>query len=52
MLTLYYCQIGDLCYVNQTGSKYYDMESSKAIKEKLDVTTILGTVKATVSYRM
>merc|ERR1719362_1136384 len=29
--------VGKLCYVNQQGSKYYDMENAKAIKEKLDV---------------
>ena len=42
-------QVGNLCYVNQEGSKYYDMENAHAIKEQLEVSTILGTVKSTVN---
>jgi len=41
-------QKGDLCYVPQRGSKYYEMEGKKAIKEKLTVSTPLGDVDSTV----
>ena len=41
-------QTGNLCYVKQYGSKYYDMQKTKSIKEKLTVETPLGNVDATV----
>jgi len=42
--------IGDLCYVKQYGSKYYDMEKTKSIKEVLTVETPLGNVDATITH--
>ena len=44
-------QTGNLCYVKQYGSKYYDMEKTKSIKEKLTVETPLGNVDATVKIK-
>ena len=44
-------QTGNLCYVKQYGSKYYDMEKTKSIKEKLTVETPLGNVDATVKNK-
>ena len=37
-----------LCYVNQNGSKWYDADNAKAIKEYLDVQTPLGTTTSEV----
>ena len=44
-------QTGNLCYVKQYGSKYYDMEKTKSIKEILTVETPLGNVDATVKNK-
>jgi len=44
-------QKGDLCYVPQRGSKYYEMEGKKAIKEKLTVSTPLGDVDSTILHQ-
>ena len=40
--------MGDLCYRYQEGPKDYDMLNARAIREDLNIETIVGTVEASV----
>lgn len=42
---------GKMCYVQQSGAKYYDMEKTKAFKEVLKVKTITGNITSTVVHQ-
>ena len=50
-LFLIYFKKPSLCYVNQNGSKWYDADNAKAIKEYLDVQTPLGTTTSEVRMK-
>ena len=40
-----------MCYVNQYGHKYYDMETARAFREDLEVETTLGNVTSLVLHQ-
>jgi len=42
---------GKMCYVQQSGSKYYDMKTTKAFKEVLKVKTVTGNITSTVVHQ-
>lgn len=43
--------VGSLCYVKQSGQKWYDMVNTRAFKELLTVETVIGNVKSTVLHQ-
>jgi len=41
---------GNLCYVKQYGKKWYDMETTKSLKQQLTVETPLGNVNSEILH--